>query len=78
VGQAYLTGIEVMTVEFVRRIRSGRGDVDLETRRQLGDGDLVPCGHVAAGRRRRGQERKHEHPFCSGLSDTSGLTLCRS
>jgi hypothetical protein len=42
VGQAYLTGIEVMTVEFVRRIGSGRGNVDLESRRQPWDGDLVP------------------------------------
>jgi hypothetical protein len=33
--------------------RSGRRDVELETMRQLGDRQLLPGGHVAAGRRRR-------------------------
>jgi hypothetical protein len=34
-----------------------------------------PC---SCRRRRRRQERKHEYPFCSGLSHTSGLMLRRS
>jgi hypothetical protein len=57
--------------------RSGRRDVDLETMPQLEDGYLLPRGHVAAGRRRRRQERKHEHPICLGLGDTFGLMLRR-